>query len=314
MRVFRIWLFLCFGAVLAVMQPVAAGNPVFGGRVEGLFAPEHDLLAVKLAVDSMLDPSSNPQLVAAEIGRIVADIEIMAGHGAEPSEKLIALKRYLYESGAWNGNWPFQYDLSDPLGEKPVNRLLQRYLTTRRGNCITMPLLFVALGQRLGLTMTLAEAPLHVLVKYTDDEGRIWNLEATSGGGFTRDVWYRQKLPMSDQAVANGVYLRPLSHDETTALIASSLVERQIEMGAFEDAIAVSDVLLHHHPNFAYGLVKKGSAYSGLLRRELAGKYTRVDEIPADLKVQAAAWYAANMNAFAKAEALGWRPEDGQTQ
>jgi len=66
--------------------------------------------------------------------------------------------------------------------------LLQRYLTTRRGNCITMPILFLALGQRLGLTMTLAEAPLHVFVKYTDDDGAVWNLEATSGGGVTRDV------------------------------------------------------------------------------------------------------------------------------
>ena len=101
--------------------------------------------------------------------------------------------------------------------------MLQRYLTTRRGNCITMPILFLALGQRLGLTMTLAEAPLHVFVKYTDDGGVVWNLEPTSGGGFTRDAWYRKKLPMSDKAVANGVYLRPLAHEEATALIDSEI-------------------------------------------------------------------------------------------
>lgn len=313
--------FLCF-VILAFCLPVAPGfaqsakaDPAeLVTAVEALFAPGRDLLDVKLTVDSMVDPSANAQAVEAEIARMADAIGSMAGEMARSAEKLTALKRYLYESGEWNGNNPFQYDLDDPLGEKPANRLLQRYLTTRRGNCITMPILFLALGQRLGLTMTLAEAPLHVFVKYTDDDGAVWNLEATSGGGFTRDVWYRRKLPMSDQAVANGVYLRPLSHDEATALIASFLVEHQIEEGAFEQAIATADVLLRHYPDFAYGLVKKGSAYSGLLRRERAGKYTRMEDIPPALKANADRWYAENMEAFAKAEALGWRPEDGQTQ
>lgn len=315
MRVFGLWLLFCLlGFSAALAQSPVNEQAAVQERTEALFAPGQDLLAVKLAVDAMVDPSSNAVEVQAEIDRMAADVRVMAGENASLSERLAALKRYLYEGGDWNGNRPFQYDLEDPLGEKPANRLLQRYLTTRRGNCITMPMLMTFVGQRLGLQMTLAEAPLHVFVKYTDSDGAVWNLEATSGGGFTRDVWYREKLPMSDKAVANGVYLRPLSHGETTALIASFLVEHQIEAGAFEDAIAVSNVLLRHYPTFAYGLVKKGSAYSGLLRRELAGKYTRMEDIPADLKVKADQWYAENMQAFAKAESLGWRPQDGQTQ
>lgn len=309
-------------AILALCLPITAvfaqspeNDPVqLQAKTEALFAPGRDLLDVKLSVDSMVDPATNAQAVTSMIDRMADDVKAMTGEGAKSAETLEALKRYLYESGAWNDNRPFQYDLDDPLGEKPANRLLQRYLTTRRGNCITMPMLLTFVGQRLGLKMTLAEAPLHVFIKYTDDDGATWNLEATSGGGFTRDAWYRQKLPMSDTAVANGVYLRPLSHEEAAALIASFLVEHQIDAGAFENAIAVSDVLLRHYPNFAYGLVKKGSAYSGLLRRELAGKYTRMEDIPADLKVKADQWYGQNMQAFAKAEAMGWRSQDGQTE
>jgi regulator of sirC expression with transglutaminase-like and TPR domain len=315
MRVFGLWLLFCLlGFSAAAAQSSINEQAVLHERTEALFAPGQDLLAVKLAVDAMVDPPSNAVAVQGEIDRMAADVRVMAGENAGQPERLAALKRYLYEGGAWNGNRPFQYDLQDPLGEKPANRLLQRYLTTRRGNCITMPMLMLFVGQRLGLTMTLAEAPLHVFIKYTDDDGAIWNLEATSGGGFTRDAWYKEKLPMSDKAVANGVYLRPLSHDEAVALISSFLVEHRIDAGAFENAIAVSDVLLRHYPTFAYGLVKKGSAYSGLLRRELAGKYTRMEDIPADLKVKADQWHAGNMQAFAKAEALGWRPQDGQTQ
>jgi hypothetical protein len=39
-----------------------------------------------------------------------------------------------------------------------------------------------------------------------------------------------------------------------------------------------------------------------------------MEDIPAGLKEKADRWYAANIEAFAQAEALGWRPQDGETQ
>ena len=279
-------LMICAPLAAAFAQSSETGTSAIHQQVETLFEPSRDLLDVKLAVDAMVDPSVDTKAIKSLIDQMAAKITVMADKDADSATKLAALKRYLYESGAWNDNKPFQYDLDDPLGIKPVNRLLQRYLTVRRGNCITMPILFAALGQRIGLTMTLAEAPLHVFVKYTDDTGKVWNLEPTSGRGFTRDEWYRKKLPMSDQAVANGVYLRALPHEEAVALIAAFLLEHDVDSGQFENALAVSDVLLRHYPNFAYALVKQGSAYSGLLRRELAGKYTRMEDIPSDLKAR----------------------------
>ncbi|PWW04456.1 regulator of sirC expression with transglutaminase-like and TPR domain [Hoeflea marina] len=301
-------------ATLVAAQPLIDDEARLKAVTEALFAPGRNLLDVKLAVDALVDPTSNPAAVAVEVDRMTRDISTVAGPLAPAQDKLTALRRYLYEPGEWNGQNPFRYDFDDPLGDNPENRSLQRYLATRRGNCVTMPILFAVLGQRLGLDMTLAEAPLHLLVKYTDEAGAVWNLEATSGGGFTRDLWYRRKLPMSDEAVANGIYLRPLSHAEATAVIASFLVEHYLAVGEFEQAVAVADVLLTHYPRFAYGQVKKGSAYAGMLRRELEGRYARIEDIPPDLKAKADKWYRENLQAFAKAEALGWRPEDGQSQ
>ncbi|OWV82245.1 hypothetical protein ATY77_03135 [Rhizobium sp. R634] len=279
-----------------------------------MFTPERDLADVKFSVDHMIDASVSIEAGIAEIDRMAADVKAMLPENASSSETLIALRRYLYEPGEWNGGSAFSYDQTDPLGINPTNRRLSNYLKTRRGNCITMPMLMLFIGKRLGLNMTLAQAPLHVFIKYTDDDGKIWNLEATSGGGFTRDVWYRQKLPMSDEAVTNGVYLQSLSHDEAVALIASSLVEHKLGEGDFEGAVAISNVLLRHYPKFAYLLAKLGNAYGGLLQRELAGKYTRMEDIPPNLKIKADEWYRLNGEAFTKAEELGWRPEDGQIQ
>jgi len=96
------------------------------------------------------------------------------------------------------------------------------------------------------------------------------------------------------------------------ALIASFLVEHHLAEGQFEAAISTADVILQHYPDFAYLLVKRGSAYGALLRRELAGKYTQASDIPPDLKAKFDRWYQENLAAFAQAEALGWRPQDGQ--
>lgn len=175
-----------------------------------------------------------------------------------------------------------------------------------------MPVLFTILGREIGLKLTLARAPLHIFVKFTDDDGRIWNLETTSGAGFARDLHYRRNLPMTDEAIANGVYLRALSREETTGAMASDLVSHLLGAGRFEDAIVAANVVLKHAPKSAVALVQRGSAHTGILRRDIIGKYKRMSEMDPDTKAYADRLYQANLADFAAAEALGWREEDGR--
>ncbi|MBD9624011.1 hypothetical protein IB279_13770 [Ensifer sp. ENS06] len=277
---------------------------------EALFQAGRDLAEVKLAIDRMVDLTVNIEVGHMEIDRMADDVKNTVGASASTAEKLEALKRYLYEPGPWNNRRPFEYDLTDPLGDTLANRKLSRYLETRRGNCVTMPILFQLLGERLGLRVTLAEAPLHLFVKYTDDDGKEWNLETTSGGGFTRDVWYRQKLPMTDRAVEIGTYLRPLSREELIATMAAYLVEHYLSSGDYRKAAASADVLLGHYPNSAYLLTKKGTAYYRLLQSEVVSKYKRMEDMPLAMREKADTWYLENVSAFERAEALGWRPAE----
>lgn len=216
------------------------------------------------------------------------------------------------QPGGWNDNRPFVYDMADPLGQKPVNRLLTHYLVTRKGNCITMPVLVRILGERIGLKLQLAEAPLHLLVKFTDDSGDVYNLEPTSGAGFTRDLWYRKKLPMSDLALANGLYLRALPREEEIAVIAAFVVEHLMDSGRYEEALAAADVLLAHYPEFAYLLGKKATVYYRLLKREVLDRYRTASEIPPQTRILADGWYAENQRIFKHLDDLGWQAEDGQ--
>ncbi len=174
-----------------------------------------------------------------------------------------------------------------------------------------MPMLVIILGRRMGLKMTLAMAPSHVFVKFTDAQGREWNLEATSGAGYTRDEWYRQNLPMSDDAVAKGTYLRALTDEEAAALIVSYRLERDMAEGRFEDVIEGSGTILKHYPGFAAGWIYRGSAFAGMLRRDIVDRFQPISTLPPELIPYANALYRQNLAAFAQAEALGWSEQDG---
>ncbi len=307
-------LFLLAAGRLSWADDIDRSNPAaFVRALVNVPDGKADFARVKLAVDKFVDPSIDEVAGIAEIDRMVTTVDKMLGtlppDAASTSvEKMKALRTFLYEGGWWNNGRPFEYDLSDPYGQKPGSQSLPNYLATRKGNCVSMPALFLILGKRLGLDVTLSTAPLHIFIKFTDDAtGKTWNLETTSGAGFTRDAWYRQKLEMTDEAIANGVYLKTLSQREALSIVATPILDSLIATGRYDEAVAVANVLIEAYPANAYTLVKKGTAYYRLLDINIIRKYPKQSDIPADRIAYANDLYKANREAFAKAEALGWR-------
>ncbi|MER8887688.1 transglutaminase family protein [Mesorhizobium sp. M0816] len=309
-----ILLFVLAATSLCRAEDIDRSNPAAFARTL-INSPDEqaDFARAKLAVDKFVDPSINEVAALGETDAMVVTVNKMLSSlppeaASTSMERMKALRTFLYEGGWWNNGRPFEYDLSDPYGQKPGSQSLSNYLATRKGNCVSMPTLFLILGKRLGLNVTLSTAPLHVFVKYTDDEtGLTWNLETTSGAGFTRDAWYQQKVPMTNEAIANGVYLKTLSQREALSIIATPILDDLLATGRYDDAIAVADVLIEAYPANAYTLVKKGTAYYRLLDTNIVQKYPKQTDIPADRIVYANDLYRANREAFAKAEALGWR-------
>ena len=112
---------------------------------------------------------------------------------------------------------------------------------------------------------------------------------------------------MTDQAIANGVYLRALTKRETLAAMAAEVLEAGLEQGRPQEAIDVGDIILQYYPNFAYAMVKQGTAYAVQIQMEFADKYPRPIDIPADLRPRYQMLQERNLASFARAEALGWR-------
>lgn len=264
-----------------------------------------DLANVKLAIDSVIDPKTDAEETLGKINGMIADIRASFRVTASSRLKLDTLLKYLYQSGSWNNNNPFHYDLDDPLGTRIHSKLLVNYLASRKGNCVSMPILFVILGQKLGLDVTLATAPTHLFVKFRDEQGQWLNVETTSGG-FKLDSSYQRELDISDQALANGVYLRPLSKRESAAAMLSTLMEFFRRSGRYEDVLAVADLALAINPTDVTAMLHKGSVYYRLMDRDYMSKYPNPDDIPLENRGHYEMLSQSNLFWFGTAESLGW--------
>lgn len=302
----------------AEMMPGADINSVKEAkRIDTLLrqpAKDMDLARIKLTIDKMIDPSIDVDAGVKQIDGMATQVRAMLRGVPSSNERLQALQAYIYDKGPWNGYQSFDYDFDDPLGKNIGNKLLLNYITSRKGNCVTMPLLFVILGQRLGLDVTLSTAPLHLFVKYTDPEtGATFNLEATSGAKPARDVWIRQQNPMTDEAIDNGLYMQKLSKRETAAVMATTLAEYFSQQQAHEKVIALSEVIIVHYPKEVGSLLRLGSTYGRVASTHFIRKYPRLNLIPQEERGYFEYLREKNRFWFTKAETLGWR-DPGQDQ
>jgi regulator of sirC expression with transglutaminase-like and TPR domain len=290
-------------AVRAEPMPAAMVSTVLSGPESRL-----DFLEAAIAFDRLIDKNSDVAATRALIARLEDAARQMAGPKPNDAYKLAAVRKAIYGAGAWNYNRPFTYDLKDPLGQQVRSKMLSTYVRTRKGNCVSMPVLFLIVADRIGLKVRLAAAPLHLFVRYTDPAGVDHNLEATSGGREAPADTYRRNMPMSDRAIRSGLYMRTLTKRETVAQMAASVLDFLMAERRYQQAADVADAMLSTNPRDAYALVKKGSAMGSMINAEFHDTYPVPALIPPALRSRYAMLAAANEKAFRDAEALGWEP------
>jgi regulator of sirC expression with transglutaminase-like and TPR domain len=278
--------------------------------VKALFHMRGDFVDLKIAIDKIVDPNVDAVATRAKFDAFAAPLEELLQGVQSDHERLKVLRQFLFTAGAWNQNHPLRYDFDDPFAKIGDHRFLTYTLKGRLGNRVTMPTLMMLLGKRVDLNMTLLLLPRHAFVKFRDEQNRIWNLEATSGGGYTRDSHYREQFKFSQKAVDSGVYKRALTDEKAIALLAQFIPEWLMQHDKQEDAIAAYDIILKHFPNDAFAWVGRGSSFALILRRDFVSKFKSFDEMTPDQRQSAEFLSAMNKHNFDQAEALGWTEQD----
>lgn len=87
------------------------------------------------------------------------------------------------------------------------------------GTCVSLPVLYVAVGRRLGYPLKLATTKEHVFARWDDGQHR-FNIEATSMGlnTFPDDHYKAWPHKLTESELASGSYLRSLGPREELAL------------------------------------------------------------------------------------------------
>lgn len=271
---------------------------------------EIDLAVARLTIEKLTDPSVDIAANLREIDRIASNIKKVPRYQENTIGKLNSIVQYLYHAGKWNDNKPYHYDFNDPLGTAhPENSRLSHYLKTRTGNCVSMPLLVLLIGERLGLDVHLAVAPLHLFVKVKVD-GQNLNFEATSGGLKSNESYMKEFLITPD-AIKNGIYLRNLSKKQTIAVMITELAQiysrKSQKSSDFDKSFEFTQLMLKYDPNNVSAMLIRGNTWRNILNRDLNDFKSRKIPLTIEIKRHFDALLSRNLQWYSKAESLGWR-------
>ncbi len=272
--------------------------------------PEIDLLSTLLTIEKIVDPTVNTSATKAEIDRLVENIASQLQGNESPINIVSLISEPLYEYGPENNSKPYQYDFDDPLGTKISNKLVSNYIRTHKGNCVSMPMLYFMVADKLGIDCTLSTAPLHLFVMVKEPvSNKYFNVEATHKGQIATEQFYIEKLRIKPAALQNGIYLQPLSKKEIISVMAITLSEHYAEQQQWEKSIAIAKLAVKYYPNYAYAMVKIANGYYKLLANAVAKAekgYTTEEKQHMDYL------YKNNLAYLEKAESLGWEQPSSQ--
>lgn len=140
------------------------------------------------------------------------------------------------------------------------------------GTCSSLPVLYAAVGRRLGFPLKLVLAKGHVFVHWDEGEGKEhFNMEGTGGVDSLPDEHYRAwPLPISPEEVASGEYLKSLTPAEE---LASFLETRAVCLranGRMDEALVTMSQAFRLRPgsfNAQIGLDKTAEVVTARVRQ-----------------------------------------------
>jgi tetratricopeptide (TPR) repeat protein len=147
--------------------------------------------------------------------------------------------------------------------DDPCNLFLDAVMNKKKGYCLSLSILYLAIGERIGLPVYGVVVPGHFFVRY-DDGTRQFNIETTSNGNSTTDDYYLTKFKVPSQGYG-GIYMRKLTNTETLSCFLNNLSnvhqaggDIDAAMADLETAIRIAPGLGTVHSNLGNIYARKG--------------------------------------------------------
>lgn len=162
------------------------------------------------------------------------------------------------------------YDFNDFMGEKNwSNMFVTKLLATGKGQCHSLPLLYLAIAEQLGAKAYLSLSPEHSFIQFFDKNGYRYNFETTNGNLVT-PAWLMQSNFINATALKNRTYLDTLSQRQLYAQLLSDLLQNYInKLGYDEVAWQMTSKVLSIHPMNVAALMTQANLNTFIARQAL---------------------------------------------
>lgn len=127
-----------------------------------------------------------------------------------------------------------EYDFHDFMGDSShVQMFVSKLIATGKGQCHSMPLMYLAIAEQLDAQAYLSLAPEHSFIRFSDNDGSMYNYETTNGS-IVSDNWMIQSGYITTTAIKNKIYLDTLSQKQLLALCIYDLAMGYIYDNGFD--------------------------------------------------------------------------------
>jgi len=156
--------------------------------------------------------------------------------------------------------------LFDELGFKslseasdPNSLFLHSVLDKKRGYCLSLSILYLSLGERLGLPLYGVVVPGHFFVRYDDGQVRI-NIETTSKGGSAPDEHYINRFNVPKRH-NDSIYMKNLNKIQTLGCFFNNLGNSYDDVGNTKSALLALERAIEINPTLSEARSNLGNIY-----------------------------------------------------
>jgi len=235
-------------------------NPGLEQFAELVSREQFDLAQASLMLAQDVYPDIDVSAYLGRLDDIAAAIRPRLAGDAFAEQKVLALNRYLFNEMRFNGNIDDYYD--------PRNSYLNEVIERRTGIPITLSIVYLEVGRRLGLNLKGISFPGHFLVKLSVKRGQLV-LDPFLAGEAQSESDLRERLAKvlpsaMAQKASLDQYLEAATPRQIVARVLRNLKNIYAQDGKLENALAVMNRMLLVVPESAEELRDRGMLYQQL--------------------------------------------------
>jgi len=202
-------------------------------------------------------PALEPDKYLDKLAALAREAELVVKVGSDTIEKIQLLSHFLFEQKGFEGN---REEYADPR-----NSFLNEVIDRRRGIPITLSILYLEIGRRLGLNLYGVGFPAHFLVKAVDERGELIIDPFYDGAILTLDEIRARLTQIYGQPVElSPAHLKPLGTRFILVRMLRNLKAIYIKNSDSTRALAALDRILLLDPRSLEELMERGALYESL--------------------------------------------------